>query len=111
ERGGKVTLSAIADGDHVTLSIADTGLGIPREHLPHVFDKFFRIPGRSREAGTGLGLAIVREIVSAHGGTITCASAPGEGTVFRLTLPAWRAELPSPAVDASSKSVQTTKAS
>jgi PAS domain S-box-containing protein len=88
ERGGRITLSAAAEGDGVTLAVADTGLGIPPEHLPHVFERFFRIPGRGPGGGTGLGLAIVREIVTAHGGTIACASQPGQGTVFRITLPA-----------------------
>jgi PAS domain S-box-containing protein len=89
ERGGRITLSAAAEGDRVILAVADTGVGIPPEHLPHVFERFFRIPGRSQGSGTGLGLAIVREIVTAQGGTITCTSQPGEGTVFRLSLPAW----------------------
>jgi signal transduction histidine kinase len=88
-RGGRVTLSAEATGDTVTLVVADTGSGIPPEFLPHVFEKFFRIPGKSLPSGTGLGLAIVREIVTAHGGTVTCDSQPGKGTVFRLTLPVW----------------------
>jgi len=87
ERGGRITLGASADADAVTLSIADMGIGISREHLPHVFEKFFRVPGQSRGTGTGLGLAIVNEIVTAHGGTITCESEPGKGTVFRLRLP------------------------
>jgi NtrC-family two-component system sensor histidine kinase KinB len=89
ERGGRVTLSAAAEGDRVNLVVADTGAGIPAEYVPHVFDRFFRIPGQSRGAGTGLGLAIVREVVTAHGGTVTCESRPGQGTVFRLSLPAW----------------------
>jgi PAS domain S-box-containing protein len=89
ERGGRVTLSAAAADGRVTLTVADTGLGIPAEYLPHVFEKFLRIPGRTQEGGTGLGLAIVREIVQAHGGTITCESRPGAGTVFRIELPAW----------------------
>ncbi len=89
ERGGRVTLSAAAAGDRVVLTVADTGLGIPAEYLPHVFERFLRIPGRTQEGGTGLGLAIVREIVQAHGGTITCESQPGAGTVFRIELPAW----------------------
>jgi signal transduction histidine kinase len=87
ERGGRITLSAAADDGRVTLAVADTGVGIPPEHLPHVFERFFRIPGRG-SGGTGLGLAIVREIVTAHGGTVTCESRPGEGTVFRIRLPA-----------------------
>jgi len=88
-RGGRITLSAGARDEAVTLTVADTGLGIPPEHLPHVFERFFRVPGRSQGGGTGLGLAIVHDIVTAHGGTITCESEPGKGTVFRITLPAW----------------------
>ena len=91
-RGGRITLSAAQTGDTVTLTIADTGVGIPPEHLPRVFDKFFRVPGQSKGSGTGLGLAIVREIVTAHGGTVQCESRPGEGSVFRLALPVWKGE-------------------
>jgi NtrC-family two-component system sensor histidine kinase KinB len=91
-RGGRITLSATAAGDHVTLAVADTGIGIPPEYLARVFERFFRIPGQSLGTGTGLGLAIVREVVLAHGGTVTCASQPGSGTVFRLTLPVWKDE-------------------
>jgi signal transduction histidine kinase len=90
ERGGYITLRARTLGDTVILEIADTGCGIVPEYLPHVFDKFFRVPGQSKGQGTGLGLAIVREIVTAHGGTITCDSRLGEGTVFRLMLPVWK---------------------
>jgi two-component system, NtrC family, sensor histidine kinase KinB len=86
--GGKVTLSGEATSDgHVLLSVADTGIGIPPEHLPHVFEKFFRVPGQSVEGGTGLGLAIVKEIVTAHNGDVSCESTPGKGTVFRIRLP------------------------
>lgn len=85
--GGRIELAACADDDSVALTVADTGVGIPPEHLPHVFEKFFRVPGQSRGSGTGLGLAIVHEIVTAHGGTITCESQPGQGTLFRLMLP------------------------
>jgi signal transduction histidine kinase len=87
DHGGRITLAASAAGGAVTLSVTDTGAGIPPEHLPHVFDRFFRVPGQSRGAGTGLGLAIVREIVTAHGGTVACESEPGTGTHFSLTLP------------------------
>jgi two-component system, NtrC family, sensor histidine kinase KinB len=85
EPGGHVTLSATSQGDNVTLTITDTGIGIPPEHLPHIFDRFFRVP-ESHQGGTGLGLAIVREIIEAHGGTITCQSSPGRGTVFVIHL-------------------------
>jgi signal transduction histidine kinase len=91
-RGGKITLAASASEDTVWLSVSDTGIGIPPAHLPHVFERFFRVPGQSRGGGTGLGLAIVREVVHAHGGTITCESAPGKGTTFRITLPVWKGE-------------------
>jgi signal transduction histidine kinase len=87
DRGGSITLSAAAGPGTVTLAVADTGIGIPPEHLPHVFEKFFRVPGQSRAGGTGLGLAIVHEVVTAHGGTIHCESERGRGTVFRITLP------------------------
>jgi two-component system, NtrC family, sensor histidine kinase KinB len=87
--GGRVTLSAeAADGGRVRFAVTDTGVGIPPEALPHVFEKFFRVPGQTQPAGTGLGLAIVREIVVAHGGEITCASTTGRGTTFTITLPA-----------------------
>lgn len=88
--GGRITLTARpTDGGRIELAVADTGVGIPPDHLPHVFDKFFRIPGQTRGQGTGLGLAIVREVVAAHGGVIACESEPGRGTTFRITLPAW----------------------
>jgi signal transduction histidine kinase len=87
DRGGHINLTATAADNAVTLTVADTGIGIPPEHLPHIFDRFFRVPDRSQGSGTGLGLAIVREIITAHGGTASCSSTPGEGTIFRLTLP------------------------
>jgi NtrC-family two-component system sensor histidine kinase KinB len=89
DRGGRVTLRAEkGHGETIVLSVADTGRGIPAEALPHVFEKFFRVPGQSPASGTGLGLAIVKEIVLAHGGTIACESVLGAGTTFRIALPA-----------------------
>jgi signal transduction histidine kinase len=85
--GGRVTLTAAAGDGEVVLTVADTGVGIPAEYLPHVFDRFFRIPGQSEESGTGLGLAIVKEIVAAHGGGVSCESEVGKGTTFRIALP------------------------
>jgi NtrC-family two-component system sensor histidine kinase KinB len=90
DRGGRITLGAQRDGDEVELTIADTGIGIPADSLPHVFEKFFRVAGQSKGSGTGLGLAIVQEIVVAHHGTIMCESRPGRGTEFRIRLPALR---------------------
>jgi PAS domain S-box-containing protein len=88
-RGGRITLAASGAGETVTMTVTDTGSGIAPEHLPHVFERFFRVPGQSA-SGTGLGLAIVHEIVATHGGSITCESQVGVGTTFRITLPAVR---------------------
>lgn len=86
--GGRVTLStSLASDKRIILTIADTGVGIPLEYQPHVFDRFFRIPGHSDESGTGLGLAITKEVVTAHGGEITCRSESGKGTTFQIILP------------------------
>lgn len=89
--GGMVTLSAECADAGVLLSVADTGEGIAPEHLPHLFERFYRAdPARDRQhGGSGIGLAITRALVRAHGGTITAHSAgPGTGAVFRVTLPA-----------------------
>jgi signal transduction histidine kinase len=89
-QGGRITLSAEpGENGTVRLTVSDTGVGIPPKYLPHVFERFFRVPGQSQGQGTGLGLAIVREIVAAHHGSVTCESRVGEGTTFRLVLPVW----------------------
>src|SRR5262249_1752624 len=86
--GGKLELTVEqVDDSRILLRIHDTGVGIPPEFLPHVFDRFFRVPGQRDEGGTGLGLALVREIILAHGGVVTCESPPGAGTTFRILLP------------------------
>src|SRR5437588_4470724 len=90
ERGGKITLSAKARDDQVVFTVADTGIGIPPEYQPYVFNKFFRVPGQSEEGGTGLGLALAREIVAAHGGAIQCRSEVGAGSIFEIALPVWK---------------------
>jgi two-component system, NtrC family, sensor histidine kinase KinB len=91
KEGGRITLAAAHKSKGpVRFSVADTGVGIPPEHLPHVFEKFFRVPGGSHGRGTGLGLAIVREIAAAHHGGVSCESRPGIGTVFTLTIPVWK---------------------
>jgi len=88
DSGDAVTISARAKEDHVTVSIADTGPGIPAEALPSIFERFYRVPGTERRAvGTGLGLAITQQIVEAHGGKITVSSEEGHGTTFTFTLP------------------------
>jgi len=86
---GHVEISAVADGDHVSISVKDTGVGIAPEALPRVFERFYRADkARSHEiAGTGLGLAIVKHLIEAHQGTVTAQSHPGQGSIFTFTLP------------------------
>jgi two-component system sensor histidine kinase ResE len=89
--GGKITVTATEQpGDKITVAVQDRGPGIPPADLPHIWDRFYRVEkSRTRKAGgTGLGLAIVKQIVEAQGGEVGVESTPGEGTVFRFTLPA-----------------------
>lgn len=87
--GGKVFVSARRDGDQVLLEVADTGIGIPEEELPKVFNRFYRVDkARSRAAGgTGLGLSIVRDTVRRHGGWVTAQRRDPEGSVFTVGFP------------------------
>jgi two-component system heavy metal sensor histidine kinase CusS len=86
---GSVSVSVDPRPDHVAVIVRDTGEGIPAEHLPHVFERFYRVDrSRSRElGGTGLGLSIARSIIEAHGGRIELDSALGRGTACTITLP------------------------
>jgi two-component system heavy metal sensor histidine kinase CusS len=87
--GGTVTLAAAAGDGVVRVEVADTGSGIPPEHLPHIFDRFYRVDeGRSKDhGGMGLGLAITRSVATLHGGTVDVASRLGAGTRVSLTFP------------------------
>jgi signal transduction histidine kinase len=72
----------------VTITVGDTGSGIAPEHLPHVFDRFYKVdPARTGQSGSGLGLSIVKAIVERHGGTVTASSRQGEGTTFSIKFP------------------------
>ena len=85
--GGDVRVRLEPRGAEACFTVADTGVGIPAEHLPHVFDRFWQV-GRANRRGVGLGLPIARGIVEAHGGRIWIESAEGAGTTVRFTLPA-----------------------
>lgn len=86
---GKVYLSAGVKEHCIQIEVSDTGMGISPEHLPHLFERFYRVEkSRSRSiGGTGLGLAIAQEIVHRHHGAITAQSQPGHGTTFTVTFP------------------------
>lgn len=90
--GRRVRLDLERQGAEAVVTVADNGPGIPAGHLPHIFDRFYRVErSRSRHGGgTGLGLAIVKRIVQLHGGTVSARSREGEGTVFEVRLPAAR---------------------
>jgi len=86
---GEIVVSLHGKGDHVELTVADTGVGVALEELPHLFDRFYRVRGtesRTHE-GTGIGLALVRELARLHGGTVAAASVLGKGTIFTVTIP------------------------
>ena len=87
--GGRVDVTAQPDPTDAALvrfTVADTGSGIPADHLPRVFDRFYRVPGQTGASGAGLGLAIAKDIVEAHGGTVDAGSEPGHGSRFTFSL-------------------------
>jgi signal transduction histidine kinase len=89
--GGTIELAAVRASDAVRITVADSGAGIPPEHLPRVFDRFYKVdPSRSvssAPSGSGLGLSIVQAIVERHGGRITASNAPKGGAIFEIVLP------------------------
>lgn len=86
---GSVEVRACQKDSSAVIEVSDTGLGIPKEHLPFIFERFYRVePSRSREmGGTGLGLSIVKHICLSHGGRVQVESREGEGSTFRVYLP------------------------
>jgi len=85
--GGKVTLSTKVDGECVVVSVSDTGIGISKEELLYVFERFYKADKARSRGGTGLGLAIAKHIIQAHGGSIWAQSEEGRGSTFSFSLP------------------------
>jgi len=85
--GGTIAISAYKDGLEVVISFCDNGIGISEEDLPHIFKRFYRCDRSRSQPGIGLGLSLAQAIVSAHGGNISVASLPDNGSTFTLTLP------------------------
>jgi heavy metal sensor kinase len=96
--GGTVVLDLVRQGDQAALRVRDNGPGIPAEHLPRIFERFYRVDRtRTRQGGgTGLGLAICKWVAEAHGGRIEVESEPGQGSTFTVLLPARHSRLASP---------------
>ena len=92
--GGSVAVMVEEHDGGVALAVSDTGVGIPEDQLPLIFERFYRADAARAEEGTGLGLSIARQIAEAHGGTIQARSKPGEGSTFVLLLPRKKPELP-----------------
>jgi len=88
-QGGWVKVRLLERNQEILVEVADNGIGIPPEHLPRIFDEFYRVDGRRNAPikGAGLGLAIVKKLVETHGGTIAAESRVGEGSLFRISLP------------------------
>ena len=85
---GEITLSARGEAGFVTVNVSDNGVGIPEEHLPHIFERFYKVDRSRRDGGTGLGLAIVKHIVQAHGGEAWVDSRASGGNSFSFRIPA-----------------------
>jgi signal transduction histidine kinase len=94
--GGQIMVSASAENGEVTITVSDTGIGIPQVDQPRIFERFYRVDvARSREVGgTGLGLSIAKHLVEAHGGRIWVESEIGQGSQFHFTVPVFDSERP-----------------
>jgi signal transduction histidine kinase len=93
---GEIAIALRPHGDHVELTVRDTGTGIPTHEMPHVFERFHRVEGSTGRSfeGTGIGLSLVHELVKLHGGSVHVSSVEGEGSTFVVTLPIGSAHLP-----------------
>jgi two-component system sensor histidine kinase KdpD len=90
--GTPISIKARRVDERIEVSVRDFGSGVPGEHLPHLFDKFYRVDKRNRSMGTGLGLAITKGFVEAHGGHIWAQNAPDGGLVVTFSIPVASAE-------------------
>ena len=97
---GSIRVAVRAEGGQAVVTVADTGIGVPEQEMPRLFERFHRIENtRSRSnEGSGIGLALVQELVQLHGGTITASSTEGAGTTFTIRLPFGHAHLPADAL-------------
>jgi signal transduction histidine kinase len=84
--GGRVLVEVLREGSRGLLRIRDSGIGIPADEIPHIWDRLFRGDVSRTERGLGLGLSLVKAIVEAHGGTVTVQSEPGRGSIFTVSL-------------------------
>ena len=84
---GSITVATRTDAHCLRVMISDTGMGIPPQHLPHIFDRFYRVDSARTSQGAGLGLALALEIARAHGGDIQVDSTIGKGTTFTVNVP------------------------
>ena len=87
--GGQITVSTAFENQQIAIRVTDTGIGIPPEDVPHIFERFYRADKarNTDKGGMGLGLSISRQIVQAHHGTIDVMSTPDQGSVFTIRLP------------------------
>jgi two-component system heavy metal sensor histidine kinase CusS len=92
--GGKVTISLVSGPQHVEVHVSDDGQGISAEHLPRLFDRFYRADESRHSNSVGLGLAIVKSIMQIHGGSVRVTSQPGSGAHFVLSFPVKSSTLP-----------------
>jgi two-component system phosphate regulon sensor histidine kinase PhoR len=85
--GGKVTISTTFHNESAIVSVSDTGMGISKEDLPHIFERFYKADKARSQGGSGLGLAIAKHTIQAHGGNISVKSEEGKGTTITFDLP------------------------
>ena len=106
---GEISVALRSGGDDVELAVSDSGIGIPADEIPHLFERFYRVKNaRSRtQEGTGIGLALVQELVRLHGGTIAVTSEPDKGSTFTVRLPKGTAHLPKDRIGAERTLVST----